>query len=83
LISAIPLRKERGIYAASLPDCNKTLENFEGSVLRTVKRRERRAPSISNPSSSGHSRKLVVSPWRICCDNALLVAKHGNFIRHF
>jgi hypothetical protein len=80
---AIPLRKERGIYAALLPDCNKTPGNFEGSVLRTVKRRERRAPSISNPSSPGHSRKLVVSVPGNYCDSGLLFANHAHFIRHF
>jgi hypothetical protein len=43
----IPLRKERGIYAASMSDGRETLENFERSVLRTLKRRERRAPSAT------------------------------------
>ena len=32
LVSAIPLRKERGIYAASMPDGNEILENFERTV---------------------------------------------------
>jgi len=30
------LRKERGIYAASLTDCKKTVENFERSVFADV-----------------------------------------------
>jgi hypothetical protein len=32
LLSAIPWQTERGIYAASMVDCKRTLENFERSV---------------------------------------------------
>jgi hypothetical protein len=45
LVLAIPLRKERGIHAASMHDGNQRLENFELSVLWTLKRAEARAPA--------------------------------------